>query len=502
MTAAPVEAPAPKKPAKKKQDLMARIPAGFVRAVLRGHSSLGLAFAALIYLVCLSGSIAVFAHEFQRWESAAGPQVSAVSPDAVQTAFAGAIAAGGSGVEHVYLTLPSPDLPRFLLHVDAEEDREFLADADGKLVPGIEFAWTEFITRLHINLHLPVTWGIFIVGLVGVALLSSLISGILAHPRIFRDAFHLRIGGSKRLQEADLHNRLGVWALPFHVIISLTGAFLGLTTIVVGVLGMAMFNGDAGKVYALFFPEPPVDDPHPAPVLDLRPMFAKLPHDGGRLTYIFTEHPTERGGAALFNVKQPDRLAGTDSYAFRRAATTYDIGKASDNNLGEDLLGGMGALHFGWFGGGLVKIVYFLLGLGLTYLAAGGVNIWLARRRDKGRPAPVWERLWSATLWGQPAGIAAAASAALIAGTAGAAIATWIAVSLLFWLLAVRVDAVRLGRWGVLATGALMLLAAAVHLAWRGGAASADGVAWIVNAGLLASGGLLLALALRRKAAA
>ena len=60
-----------------------------------------------------------------------------------------------------------------------------------------------------------------------------------------------------------------------------TGAFLGLTTIIVGVLGMAMFNGDVNKVYALFFPPPPVDDPRPAPVLDLRPMYAKLPQDGG-----------------------------------------------------------------------------------------------------------------------------------------------------------------------------------------------------------------------------
>lgn len=28
----------------------------------------------------------------------------------------------------------------------------------------------------------------------------------------------------------------------------------------------------------------------------------------------------------------------------------------------------MGAIHFGWFGGGVVKIVYFLLGLGLARL--------------------------------------------------------------------------------------------------------------------------------------
>src|SRR5690606_38026971 len=128
-------APKPPKPAKKK-DLMSRIPAGFVRAVLRGHSSLGLAFAALIYLICLSGSIAVFAHDFQRWDSAAGPHITAATPDAVQTAFAGAIAAGGPGVEHVYITLPSPDFPRLLLHVDADQDREFLADATGKIAPG------------------------------------------------------------------------------------------------------------------------------------------------------------------------------------------------------------------------------------------------------------------------------------------------------------------------------------------------------------------------------
>ncbi|NIJ37758.1 putative iron-regulated membrane protein [Sphingopyxis panaciterrae] len=485
-------APQPRKAAKKPKDLMSRIPAGFVRAVLRGHSSLGLAFAALIYLICLSGSLAVFAHEFQRWESATAPQVTEVAPAAVQTAFEGAIAKGGPGVEHVYITLPTADFPRLLLYVDADEDREFLADGAGRIVPGKDFAWTEFITRLHINLHLPRSWGGFLVGLIGVALLSSLISGILAHPRIFRDAFHLRLGGSKRLQEADLHNRFGVWALPFHIIISLTGAFLGLTTIIVGVLGMAMFNGDVDKVYALFIPAPPVDDPRPAPVLDLRPMYAKLPQDGGRLTYIFTEHPTEMGGAALFNVEQPDRMAGVDSYAFRRDATIYNEGKASDNNLGEDLLGGMGQVHFGWFGGGIVKIVYFLLGLGLTYLAASGVNIWLARRRDKGRPAPGWERAWAATVWGQPAGMAAAAVAGLVTGGAEIAIAAWLAVSLIFLALAIRLSADRVAWLGRLATGVLTLAAAATHLALRGGLTTADPMAWIVNLTLIAGGALLL----------
>ena len=49
-------------------------------------------------------------------------------------------------------------------------------------------------------------------------------------------------------------------------------------------------------------------------------------------------------------------------------------------------------LHFGWFAGLPVKIAYLLLGFALCAVTWSGVTIWLARRRDKGRPAPGWER--------------------------------------------------------------------------------------------------------------
>ena len=97
--------------------------------------------------------------------------------------------------------------------------------------------WTEFIAELHMQLHLPRTWGLYLVGLTGVALFSSLISGLLSHPRY--QGRILRWGGSRRLQEADLHNRLGVWGLPFHVVVSVTGALLGLSSLIVGVLALA-----------------------------------------------------------------------------------------------------------------------------------------------------------------------------------------------------------------------------------------------------------------------
>ncbi|WP_199554209.1 PepSY-associated TM helix domain-containing protein [Sandaracinobacteroides hominis] len=463
----------------------------FVRAVLKGHSGLGLAFAAAIYLVCLTGTLAVFANEFHRWENPGAPRMASVSDAAVQTAYQAAMRQAGDGVEHVYITIPSPQLPWLMVTADkGGELSAFLATENGELAGPAADSWTEFLTRLHVNLHLPRTIGLFIVGLTGVALLSSLISGILAHPRIFRDAFHLRLGGSRRLQEADLHNRIGVWALPFHVIVSLTGALLGLQLLIVGVLGLALFKGDTDKVYDLFLPPHPVDDARPAPALDLGPMFAQIRSKvpDGRVSYVFIEHPTEMGGAALFNVDaRPDRLSAVDAYTFDRTGKLYYAKTVDDTNLGERILGALGPLHFGTFGGGLLKIVYGILGLGLSYLAVGGVLIWLARRRDKGRPAPGWEKVWTAVTWGQPLALAAAALAAVVAPavTVSVLIGIWGGLTIATVAGARAFDRLTLSRLGRGLTGGLLVLTAILHIALHG---SGDPMALVVNAVLLATG--------------
>ena len=88
-------------------------------------------------------------------------------------------------------------------------------------------------------------------------------------------------------------------------------------------------------------------------------------------------------------------------------------GGLETGGIGQQILGAISPLHFGWFGGLTVKVIYGLLGLGLTVVTHSGVTIWLARRRDKGRPAPVWERIWPAAVWGQPLALATSAIAAL-----------------------------------------------------------------------------------------
>ena len=483
-----------------------KIPPGFVRSVLAGHSALGLAFAALIYLVCFSGTVAVFAHEFERWEHPDAPQVQAVEAAAVQRALVAGQAAFGQPAEHVFITLPTPELPRFELTFDAEggeRQMSWFADTSGALAGRAESAWTRFMTDLHIYLHLPRSWGMFVVGLTGVALLSSLISGVLAHPRMFKDSFHLRWGGSKRLQEADLHNRIGVWGLPFHVLVSLTGALLGLTTVVVGVLAMVVFQGDMDRVYEMFIGPHPVDDPRPASMLDVSEALAGVERlaPGATPTYLGLEHPNEAGQAVLVIARQPDRLSLGDNFTFDGQGELIHQARVEGATMGEQILGVLGVLHFGWFGGWPIKVAYGLLGAGLTAVTSSGVAIWLARRRDKGRPAPRWERVWIATVWSQPFAFAFSLAAALALPALEPLIA-WAAATLAALAMALAWTPEVISRRLRQASGALLLIAPAIHVLQHAGG-PVDPIAWIMDASLAGLGVLAIAstMTLRRASA-
>ncbi len=402
--------------AKKRQFL----PPEFVRAMLAGHSALGLAFAALIFIVCLSGTVCVFINELQRWEQPDAPVVTgALSPNAVgaavQAGYAQAVAE--KAAHDMFIMGPGVSARLYVNYHDHETGvaGSWLADADGRLVTRVKAPFSDFVGGLHMNLHLPRTWGGMLVGLIGVALLSSLISGLLSHPRIFKDAFSLRRGGSKRLQEADLHNRLGVWGLPFHVVVSLSGALLGLSTLIVGVLAMAAYDGDSDAAFSVILGPRATAEEAAAPIPDVAAMMRQVQaaKPAAQFTSVQIDHVGRAGQVVHLGMRTPGHVALGNTYYFKGDGTPLGDGGLETGGVGQQILGVLQPLHFGWFGGYPIKIAYGVLGLALTIITHTGVTIWLARRRDKGRPAPGWEKVWTAVGWGQPVAIAVSAIAAL-----------------------------------------------------------------------------------------
>lgn len=75
----------------------------------------------------------------------------------------------------------------------------------------------DFLYRLHYELHMPPVWGRWLVGAATMAMLVTLISGVITHRRIFADFFTFRPKKGGRRAWLDAHNILGVPALPYHL---------------------------------------------------------------------------------------------------------------------------------------------------------------------------------------------------------------------------------------------------------------------------------------------
>ncbi len=476
------------------------LPPSFVRAMLAGHSALGLAFAALIYVVCLTGVVSVFVHELDRWEQPDAPLVGErVSPETVAAAVRNgyAQAQAENAAHDMFLIGPALYPQRLTVNYRDHEsgvDGHWLADDQGRLVARVSAPWSEFIVALHMQLHLPRPWGLYLVGLTGVALLSSLISGLLSHPRIFKDAFALRWGGSRRLQEADLHNRLGVWGLPFHFVVSLTGALLGLSMLIVGVLALAAYDGDSEKAFAEIFGPRAAEDETAAPLPDVGAMLRHVQSSepGAVVSSINIDHVGTAGQLVQLGMHMPGQLAFSKTYHFKGDGQPLASDGDNGSGVGQWILGAIQPLHFGWFGGIPVKLAYGVLGLALAIVTHTGVTIWLARRRDKGRPAANWEKVWAAVGWSQPLAFATTACVGLTLGEAALLPTYLVTVAFAFivaWLAsdgAVTARALRL--FSVLA----FIAAVGLHtLMWSG--RITDPMAWYVDLAILMCAAMLAA---------
>ncbi|QNE07320.1 PepSY-associated TM helix domain-containing protein [Croceicoccus marinus] len=415
-----------------------------VKRALSAHAAIGLVAGALLYLVSLTGTIAVFYAELQRIEQPDAPEMTAIAPEAVQNGVMAMLQRGAESAPttHLYVHLPVDDLPRATVTTDTEAMH---LDARGTLVMPEEIAWSDFLVALHYTLNLPSLVGITIVGILGVMMLALSLSGVVALPRIFRDAFRLRVRSSGGVGLADWHNRLSVWTLPFGIAIALTGALIGLATVTAFAIASNDYGGDVEAVYAPIFGEEPAGDDAPAPAPDvaaaLRYMSAQ--HPDVVPSYAILHDPLTRGQHVQIVGLHKQRLIFGEYYGFDAAGRFMGTAGLADGEWGQQAAASTYDLHFGNFGGIWVKLAYVLFGAALTAVCATGTYIWLGKRRRRGHYEPRLRALWNGVVIGAPVALAISFAARLALGN-GAPFAGifWICYALavgLAWAL-VRTD--------------------------------------------------------------
>ena len=383
-----------------------------VRKAISAHSALGLVCCALLYLICVTGTAIVLYEEWQRFEQLDAPEMSQIEPAAVQRAIENVLESESDGptTTHLYVHLPTADLPRTTITTDTQAVH---VDAQGQIAAPEENAWAEFLLALHYRLNLPALYGMTLVGLFGAMIVALAVSGVVAHPRIFRDAFRLRARRADDVATMDWHNRLAVWTLPFALAISLTGAMIGLFYVSGGGLAAAGYGGDSDAALAPIFGDEPEGDSSPAGIPNAAPALAFMEREYPEVEpyYVILHDPGTAGQHMQIIAEHPRRLIFGEYYAFDAAGDFHGTVGLADGTVGQQLSASTYNLHFGNYGGLPVKIAYILFGIALSVVVATGTFIWLDKRERRGNASTRLRAAW----WGLVAGVPAALVLTLVA---------------------------------------------------------------------------------------
>ncbi|MEM9729126.1 MAG: PepSY-associated TM helix domain-containing protein [Myxococcota bacterium] len=392
------------------------------------HRWIGLLFALLGMLVFFSGAVATFHHELDMWASRGERFVA--PEDAPSFDFDEAYRVASAGVDPKYLhqvdVFAGDGRPlQFFFHehipdgMDVQEigvtrdlDPATLAIVDERVGDGtVAFrprpanALSRFFIDLHIFLLLPETLGLIATGFAGFALLLLIGTGTLVHRPTAEKLGRRPRTHRKRLFVGDLHTLVGSWSLPFTVIVALTGTFFSFAGVVlVPVVAMVAFDGDqealvravVGKVQVAESDEVASLDPIVNDALDRS--------DGARFVRVGLDHWGERDATATVALVEPSPFGDTPiNYVYDGHTGAFVQEKpllGTQPSLSNTLLGLVADLHFGTLLGLLTKLLWGLLGFATCALAATGLLIYVARRRDADDAASRFVRAMTVALSG------------------------------------------------------------------------------------------------------
>jgi len=359
-----------------------------LRLAYRLHGIVGIASAVLVGIVCVSGSVAVYKPEIDRWTTAVHAEDVPRVPteDAAVDEAVTAVEREHPGVNVTAIALPAGPASQVtngpfigMQGKAADGAFEFFCHpATGELLGSRPHgaSWGQWIRDLHIRLFAG-TWGRVFVGVLGVVMLVSTLSGlaIYYHFNGKRWLPRWRPRRSARITAADVHRASGLGSAVAAVLFASTGAVLAWPAI------------DPTHTYPDFVEgEPPARAEWAADLRSLavraedeiprtRAAFIVMPRSGDAAVRVYVDHPPrllvrQLASSVTFDPSTGDVLHRHDASASSPVNRTFLAFEA---------------LHFGRFGGSQVlRLVWAIAGLLLGGVSlSGGVIWWLRRRKSK-----------------------------------------------------------------------------------------------------------------------
>ncbi|MEL6535375.1 MAG: PepSY-associated TM helix domain-containing protein, partial [Bacteroidota bacterium] len=248
------------------------------------------------------------------------------------------------------------------------------------------------IYYLHYFRQIPVA-GLFISGFVGLFFLFATITGLLIHWRnLFTKFFAFIKEGKWKTIWTNAHTVVGIIGLPFQVMYAVTGAFFGLLTLILLPSVVVLYEGDTNQVFNKINPENTIPvDPH-APKAEHLAFSTLLQqvteaYPDYHITRAVVKNYGKEGALCTWRLDDPEGIVTTGSITmFMQDGVVLDEVSIfpTAKTYSQSVIDFITKLHFGSFGGLLLKVVYFILSLLTCFMIISGVLIWRTAR-DNGR---------------------------------------------------------------------------------------------------------------------
>ncbi|UCS91679.1 PepSY domain-containing protein [Echinicola marina] len=254
----------------------------------------------------------------------------------------------------------------------------------------------EFLYRLHFfaQLNLWGTSGYILAGFVAFFFLFAIITGVLVHwKKIVSNFYVFRPMASLKNLWTDAHTALGIIGLPYQFVYAVTGTCLIIGTSVMSPAVVTfMYDGDTNQLYEDFGFNPAQFELANTPVLEIPEINQFLEKAASKwegfevstlqvFNYGDTNMKVSVEGYTRYDLKFAGR--GEILYNALTGKEEYIVNPFTATSYLDAATAVITQLHFGNYGGVLLKVIYFILGIVSCFVIISGVMIWLVARDKK-----------------------------------------------------------------------------------------------------------------------
>jgi uncharacterized iron-regulated membrane protein len=341
------------------------------------HKWLGLLSGLFIIVIGLTGSIIVFTDEIDR---ALNRELLDVTPLSTRVSYDSMLATVRDRYPDAnirgFRLLPEDDHTAYTVPVDHQEYYKlvhinpYTGEILGERVRNHSFAY--FMLVMHYSLWWK-PWGELIVGILGITLFISGVTGIYIYRKALLKVFSTGIRWKKgsRTLFADMHKLIGVSTVIFNLVLSISGFYMMLYAFSPSYLFNAEKEGDKSvPTFAQSIDTLMKRSQEIIPGFVVRGI--NLPAEARQPIRVYGYVP---GTNFLFNYGYGSYIQFDDKNGAVIKASNLHTASWS-----EQLEQMLYALHFGQYGGLPIKIIYFLGGLTPAILSITGFLLWRKRR--------------------------------------------------------------------------------------------------------------------------